>query len=103
MVTQPVFMGGAITAVNKIADINEEMAANSLEMKRQGTLYNIEQAYWQVVSLRHKQKLAESYVALVKKLKDDVQKMIDQGVDTSHGWFGTFEDAALPIVWTASR
>ncbi len=80
MVTQPVFMGGAITAVNKIADINEEMAANSLEMKRQGTLYNIEQAYWQVVSLRHKQKLAESYVALVKKLKDDVQKMIDHGV-----------------------
>ncbi len=80
MVTQPVFMGGAITAVNKIADINEEMAANSLEMKRQGTLYNIEQAYWQVVSLRHKQKLAESYVALVKKLKDDVQKMIDQGI-----------------------
>ena len=80
MVTQPVFMGGAITAVNNIADINEEMAANSLEMKRQGTLYNIEQAYWQVVSLRHKQKLAESYVALVKKLKDDVQKMIDQGV-----------------------
>ena len=80
MVTQPVFMGGAITAANKIADINEEMAANSLEMKRQGTLYNIDQAYWQVVSLRHKQKLAESYVALVKKLKDDVQKMIDQGV-----------------------
>lgn len=80
MVTQPIFMGGAITAANKIADINEEMAANSLEMKRQGTLYNIDQAYWQVVSLRHKQKLAESYVALVKKLKDDVQKMIDQGV-----------------------
>ena len=80
MVTQTVFMGGAITAANKIADINEEMAANSLEMKRQGTLYNIDQAYWQVVSLRHKQKLAESYVALVKKLKDDVQKMIDQGV-----------------------
>lgn len=80
MVTQPIFMGGAITAANKIADINEEMAANSLEMKRQGTLYNIDQAYWQVVSLRHKQKLAESYVALVKKLKDDVQKMIEQGV-----------------------
>ena len=48
----------------------------------QGTLYNIDQAYWQVVSLRHKQTLAESYVALVKKLKADVQKMIDQGVAT---------------------
>ena len=81
-VTQPVFMGGAIVAANKKADINEEMAANSLEMKKQGTLYNIDQAYWQVVSLRHKQTLAESYVALVKKLKGDVQKMIDQGVAT---------------------
>jgi outer membrane protein TolC len=81
-VTQPVFMGGAIVAANKIADINEQMAANSLEMKRQNTLYNIDQVYWQVVSLRHKQTLAESYVELVKKLKGDVQKMIDQGVAT---------------------
>ena len=81
-VTQPVFMGGAIIAANKIADINEEMAANSLEMKRQNTLFNIDQAYWQVVSLRHKQTLAESYLALVKKLKGDVQKMINQGVAT---------------------
>ena len=35
-----------------------------------------------MVSLRHKQTLAESYVELVKKLKRDVQKMIDQGVST---------------------
>lgn len=81
-VTQPVFMGGALVAANKMADINEDMATNSLEMKRQNTLFNIDQAYWQVVSLRHKQTLAESYVALVKKLKGDVQKMIDQGVAT---------------------
>ena len=81
-VTQPVFMGGAIVAANKMADINEEMAANSLEMKRQTTLFNIDHAYWQVVSLRHKQTLAESFVALVKKLQGDVQKMIDQGVAT---------------------
>ena len=81
-VTQPVFMGGALVAANKMADINEEMAANTLEMKRQNTLYNIDQAYWQVVSLRHKQTLSESYVELVKKLKGDVQKMIDQGVAT---------------------
>ena len=82
IVTQPLYMGGAITAANKMADINEDMAANTLEMKRQGTLYNIDQVYWQVVSLRYKQTLAESYVALVSKLKGDVQKMIDQGVAT---------------------
>ena len=82
MVNQPIFMGGAIVAANKIADINEEMAANSLEAKRQTILYSIDQAYWQVVSLNHKKKLAESFLDLVRKLKDDVQKMIDTGVAT---------------------
>jgi outer membrane protein TolC len=82
MFTQPVFMGGAIVAMNKMADINEELAANSLEAKRQNTLFSIDQAYWQVVSLRHKEKLAQSFVELVKKLDNDVQKMLDEGVAT---------------------
>ena len=82
MVTQPVFMGGAIVAMNKMADLGEELAANSAEAKRQATLYQIDQAYWQVVSLRHKQKLAQGYLDLVKKLDDDVQKMIAEGVAT---------------------
>ena len=81
-VTQPLYMGGAIMAANKMADINEDMAANTLEAKQQTILFNIDHAYWQVVSLHHKQKLAESYVELVKKLKGDVQKMIDKGVAT---------------------
>ncbi len=82
MVTQPVFMGGAIVAMNKMADIGEQLAANSAEARRQLTLYNIDQAYWQVVSLRHKQKLAQGYLDLVKKLDGDVQKMIQEGVAT---------------------
>lgn len=82
MLTQPVFMGGAIVALNKMADIGEEMAATGAEATRQATLYNIDQAYWQVVSLRHKQKLAQGYLDLVKKLDDDVQKLIKEGVAT---------------------
>ena len=82
MVTQPVFMGGAIIAMNKMADIGEQLAANSLEGKRQLTLFQIDQAYWQVVSLKHKQKLAQAYLDLVRKLDGDVQKMIEEGVAT---------------------
>ena len=82
MLTQPVFMGGAIVAMNKMADIGEEMAANSAENVRQATLYSIDQAYWQVVSLCHKQKLAQGYLDLVRKLDNDVQKMIREGVAT---------------------
>ena len=82
MFTQPIFMGGAIVAMNKMADINEALAANSLEAKRQNTLFSIDRAYWQVVSLRHKEKLAQSYLELVKKLDSDVQKMVEEGVAT---------------------
>ena len=51
MLRQPIYMGGAIIAANKIADIGEQMAANDIDMQTQNTLYNIDQAYWMVVSL----------------------------------------------------
>ena len=82
LLTQPVFMGGAIIAMNKMADITEDLAKNSTEAKRQATLYKIDQAYWQVVSLTHKKKLADGYLDLVKKLDSDVSKMIEEGVAT---------------------
>lgn len=82
MLTQPLFMGGAIIAMNKMADISEDMAENSMAARRQATIYKIDQAYWQVVSLHHKKQLAESYLDLVKKLDSDVHKMIDEGVAT---------------------
>lgn len=79
---QPLFMGGSIIAMNKMADISERIAANTFDATEQATLYNIDIAYWQVVSLRHKKLLAESYLEVVKKLASDVSKMIDEGVAT---------------------
>ena len=82
VVTQPVYMGGAITAANKMADISERMVANDYDAKLQATLHSIDHAYWLVVSLKHKRKLADSFLTLVKKLSGDVHKMIDEGVAT---------------------
>ena len=82
LLTQPLYMGGAIVAANKMADLSEEMAANAEDAQRQATLYSVDQAYWQVVSLEHKQRLAESYLQLVKKLDADVTKMVGEGVAT---------------------
>ena len=81
-VRQPIYMGGAITAANRMADIAEEMADDNISLRNQATLYSIDQAYWLVVSLRQKQKLAYSFRDLVKKLDSDVSKMIRQGVAT---------------------
>jgi outer membrane protein TolC len=82
MLVQPVFLGGSLIAINKMADINEDMQRNSAEAVRQSTIYSTDKAYWLVVSLKHKQKLAEGYLDLLKKLNDDVHKMIDEGVAT---------------------
>ena len=82
MLVQPVFLGGSLVAINKMADINEDMQRNSADAVRQSTLYSTDKAYWLVVSLKHKQKLAEGYLDLLKKLDGDVHKMIDEGVAT---------------------
>jgi outer membrane protein TolC len=82
VVTQPLFLGGSLLALNKLADINEDMMENSADLRRQAVIYATDQAFWQVVSLEHKQRLAESYLDVVKKLDSDVQKMIVEGVAT---------------------
>ena len=82
MLTQPIYMGGGIIAANRMAKIGEEMAANNIEATTQSTLHSIDQAYWLVVSVHHKKQLAESYLEVVKKLDNDVQKMIAEGVAT---------------------
>ena len=82
MALQPVFMGGSIIAMNKMATIAERMAENTAESRRQGVVYSVDVAYWQVVSLKHKKKLAESFLEVVRKLDSDVQKMIAEGVAT---------------------
>ncbi|WP_278690756.1 TolC family protein [Leyella stercorea] len=82
MLTQPIYMGGGIIAANRMAKIGEEMAANNIEATTQSTLHSIDQAYWLVVSVHHKKQLAESYLEVVKKLDNDVQKMIAEGVST---------------------
>lgn len=82
MLTQPIYLGGALTAANNIADITEKMSAIGIENTSKDVIYNVDNAYWTVVSLRQKQKLADGYLSLVKKLSDDVNKMIKEGVAT---------------------
>lgn len=82
VVTQPIYMGGGIKALNEMTRIGEQMAYDASEYSHQNTLFNIDNTYWTVVSVKHKLKLAQSYLELVKKLNADVHKMISTGVAT---------------------
>lgn len=80
--TQPLYMGGKIRAYNKITQYAEELARQQHQGGMQEVIMSTDQAYWQVVSLTNKKKLAEGYLKLLQQLDSDVEKMIAEGVAT---------------------
>lgn len=79
---QPVFMGGKIRELNRIAESAVHVANAQVESARLEVLANVEQAYWQVVSVSNKLKLAEAYVGLLGKMESDVQQLLKEGLAT---------------------
>ncbi|MDE5958662.1 MAG: TolC family protein [Muribaculaceae bacterium] len=80
--TQPVFMGGKIVAMNKLTGYAEELAREMHSAGAQDVIYAVDAAYWQVVSLEAKHRLATEFVALMDSLDSDVRAMVRQGVAT---------------------
>lgn len=80
--TQPLYMGGKIRAYNKITKYAEELAQEQHQSGMQEVIMSTDQAYWQVISLVNKKKLAEGYLKLLQQLDSDVEKMIAEGVAT---------------------
>lgn len=80
--TQPLFMGGKIRAFNQITHYAEELAVSQKNTAAKEIVYTTDEAYWQIVSLVYKKKLAESYVALLDTLYRNVNAMIEEGVAT---------------------
>lgn len=82
MFTQPLYMGGKIRAYDRITHYSEELAGQKLRQEAQEIVLNVDKAYWQVISLLNKRKLAEAYRDMLRRLDDDVLKMIREGVAT---------------------
>ena len=80
--TQPIFMGGKIVAMNRLAKAAEGAARQMHTSEAENVIYAVDAAYWMVVSLKAKYRLAKSYVELLDSLQYDVQCMLDAGVAT---------------------
>lgn len=80
--TQPIYMGGKIVAMNKLTHYAEELARQLHSNEAENVVYAVDAAYWQVVSLKAKYKLAVEYVALIDTLRSNVEAMVRQGVAT---------------------
>lgn len=82
MLTQPLYMGGKIRAYDRITRYSEEIAGLQAEADGQQVILEADQAYWQVVSLANKRRLAVSYRDMLARLDGDLEKMIREGVAT---------------------
>jgi outer membrane protein len=83
LMTQPLFMGGKIVEMNRLAESSKKLAEAELEGTLAETLVNTDVAYWRIVSLVKKEELARQYVNLLNKLDSDVQKSIKFGASTT--------------------
>lgn len=79
---QPLFEGGKIIAYNKITKYAEQIAQMQHAIGMEDLILNTDKAYWQIVSLVNKRKLAEGYLKLLETLDSDIDKMIAEGVAT---------------------
>ncbi|MEG1905512.1 MAG: TolC family protein, partial [Bacteroidales bacterium] len=73
-------MGGKIIAYHQITKFAEELAISMKNTAVKDLILNVDQAYWQVVSLVYKKQMADSYLALLEKLTQDVDAMYEVGV-----------------------
>lgn len=80
--TQPIYMGGQIRALNEIARYGEEMAASARNVAVQDLLFSVDEAYWLVVSLYQKKLLAEGFEGLVDSLRNSVVRLQENGLAT---------------------
>ncbi len=82
MLTQPLYMGGKIRAYDRITQYSKELAGLQLSATQQETILSVDQAYWQVISLAGKQRLAKQYLEMLQNMLSDTKAMVAEGVAT---------------------
>lgn len=80
--TQPIYMGGKIRAYNQLAGLSEKLAESGREQELQNVIQETDEAYWQIVSLVNRKKLAEKFVEALKKFDHDIDVMYQTGMST---------------------
>jgi len=81
-IQQPIFMGGKIITANKVARLAEELSKAQYDTQYQQIIVDVDQAYWQIVSIANKKALAESYADLLHQMEKDVKIAVTEGVAT---------------------
>lgn len=81
-ITQPVYVGGRLRELYRIAKATEQMAVLQGDSKRDDIIVSVDEAYWRVVAVQSKKALATQYYDLLTKLEGDVTELVTEGMAT---------------------
>ncbi|MBR1929805.1 MAG: TolC family protein [Paludibacteraceae bacterium] len=81
-VTQPVFLGGKIVQMYKIAKAYEQIEGIKSGKSTADILVNVDEAYWRVISVEQKLQLAEKYCSMLEKVVEDITTAEAEGTMT---------------------
>lgn len=81
---QPVFMGGQILNGNRLAHIGEEVSRLQYRQTSDEVRKNVEQYYWQLVSLHSKHRTLDDAIAMLDTLTNQVQSYVNAGITTNN-------------------
>ncbi len=82
MLTQPLYMGGKIAAYHNIMKKVEQLTTAQAVGKENDVIVETDEAYWRIVGLQSKKRLAESYLRTIDTLNKDVERLIEAGFAT---------------------
>lgn len=77
---QPVFAGGQIVNGNKLAKVGFEASELQQKQSVDQVELNTEQYYWQIVTLKEKQKTLEALASMLQSIEKDVETAVKAGV-----------------------
>jgi len=82
--TQPVYMGGKIRELNKLAQYGEELFDAKKTLTETEVIIETDERYWKVISLKEKVKLTNIYLEMLERLLVDLNNIYDEGIITNN-------------------
>ncbi len=81
---QPIFLGGRIVNGNRLAHVGEEVSRLQQRQTADEVRQNVEQYYWQLVSLHSKHRTLDMVIEMLDTLTSQVQNYVDAGITTTN-------------------
>ena len=81
-VTQPIFLGGKLVELYKIAKATEEIETLKADKQNSELMLQVDEAYWRVISVEQKYLLADKFCGMLQKAEQDIEAAVAEGTMT---------------------